>query len=513
MRQYLAPILGDPALATDLTADIDVDVRGEAFADLDSLRGRVGVQSPRLMAAGYVAEDLKLEALVDGRTLEVDGRPDHQELHLDRLDLEARTARWQLAPGATASIQYGGGAVTLDELRLVNGSQQIAADGTFGRPGETLRVTMSGVGLEGVDALWLRDPQLSGSLDLSANVVGTAEGLEASGEFRVTDGAFQQVPYQSFGGTVHYADGVVAFDTRLQQNAEQWLTAKGHLPTALFQASAETAGEDAAVDLVDLTVDSSPIDLGLVQGFTTALTDVSGTLEAHVRLSGTVAAPEPSGAITIQGGALTVVPTGVSYHDLSGRIDLEPERIRIDRIEALDDDGNALSLAGDLAISARQLGGFQLTLSASDFQVLDNEMGDVRIRSALEIGGEVGAPRIEGELGIEQGEIDLDALFAVVGPSAYATTPIATGEEAAPPAPGAFDALTMDVRLVVPDDLVVQSDDLRLPGSAAGLGALDVTLGRSPRDQGVGRAAAARGRRQHRARHLRVPGAALRDPG
>ena len=31
-------------------------------------------------------------------------------------------------------------------------------------------------------------------------------------------------------------------------------------------------------DRIDLHVDSSPIDLGLVQGFTTALTNVKGTL-------------------------------------------------------------------------------------------------------------------------------------------------------------------------------------------------------------------------------------------
>ena len=39
-------------------------------------------------------------------------------------------------------------------------------------------------------------------------------------------------------------------------------------------------------DHVDLTIESSPLDLGLVQGFSTAVKDVQGTVEAHVRVTG-----------------------------------------------------------------------------------------------------------------------------------------------------------------------------------------------------------------------------------
>ena len=37
----LAPILEDPELATDLTADVELDLRADAFADLGSLEGRL----------------------------------------------------------------------------------------------------------------------------------------------------------------------------------------------------------------------------------------------------------------------------------------------------------------------------------------------------------------------------------------------------------------------------------------------------------------------------------------
>jgi autotransporter translocation and assembly factor TamB len=69
-------------------------------------------------------------------------------------------------------------------------------------------------------------------------------------------------------------------------------------------------------------------------------------------------------------------------------------------------------------------------------------------------------------------------------PSAYATEPIAYGDTAAasngpekPPNRSIFDALRMNVRVTVPDDLIVTSTGIQVPGALVDLGALNVTLG------------------------------------
>ena len=49
----------------------------------------------------------------------------------------------------------------------------------------------------------------------------------------------------------------------------------------------------AAGDRIDLHVESTPIDLGLVQGFTTSLTNVTGTLQAKIDVTGSAADPHP----------------------------------------------------------------------------------------------------------------------------------------------------------------------------------------------------------------------------
>ena len=99
-------------------------------------------------------------------------------------------------------------------------------------------------------------------------------------------------------------------------------------------------------------------------------------------------------------------------------------------------------------------------------------MGNVRVNSDLQIAGELRAPRVEGDLGVETGRVNLDEILALIGDSAYATEP-----DRVPDAPersaGAsrrraspFDALKMDVHLTVPDDLVVKASELQTPGRA-----------------------------------------------
>jgi translocation and assembly module TamB len=410
--------------------------------------------------------------------------PDHQEVHLDRLNLETRGQQWQLAEGEGPRIHYGQDRISVQDVRLVSGAQQITADGRFGQPGDALQVTLVDVNLANVDALMLREPQLSGVLNAGATVTGSTSAPEVRGKFAISNGGFREFRYDALNGTVEYSGTGVTLDTKLQQNAAQWLTAKGYLPTALFSRPEGAAGEARGGDPVDLTIDTSAIDLGIVQGFTQLVTEATGTVEAHVRVTGTVDDPRPEGALTIRDGAFTVEPAGVRYTNIAGAVELHPDRVSVPLITVLDNHHNALTVVGDLAIRQRQVGGVHVYINAEDFKIVDNELGEVRIQSAMEIAGELRAPVVQGYLGVTSGNVNLDRIMALAGPSAYATkqTEFQTdpaADVAAQPAasPGVFNALRMDVHVTVPDAFVVKADSLQAPGSSVSLGALNVTLG------------------------------------
>ena len=68
---------------------------------------------------------------------------------------------------------------------------------------------------------------------------------------------------------------------------------------------------------------------------------------------------------------------------MRGQIELRSDRAHIDNMSMLDNQKNALSITGDLAIRERQIGGVELYVTARDFKIIDNKIGNVRVDSDL----------------------------------------------------------------------------------------------------------------------------------
>jgi autotransporter translocation and assembly factor TamB len=523
-------------LASDFTVQVpDLDfARADVSATTNATFANVGGQNINQLSAktGYRDQNVAFDvtATQPRQSLSAGGslafHPDQDQVTLNRLSFQTENVSWQTEPGTRAEIRYGGGSVSVKDLRLVSGGQEIAASGTFGQPEDAMRVTAQNVSLGTIDALLLRPSTLSGTLNASAEISGSGAAPKVEGRFDVAQGAFRQAHYDSFAGTLNYEGRGLTLDTKLQQSPTTWIEAKGYVPVAAFKRSAEEhAHSDAPIakeDAFDLHINSTPIDLALVQGFTTALTNVKGTTQATVDITGAAEDPHPSGVITIDDGAFTMAPTGVTYTGLDGRIELEPDRIHIADIVVLDNDRQPLSIAGDLALHERQLGGVNVNVTGRNFKIIKNTMGDLRMNSDLRITGELMRPRIEGDLGVTSAVINLDPVLAAVGgpsaapgPTAYqtrggvgnaaaadpavverlnapegaqdqaASRPAETAEapaaardqRSATPASSGFSAVTMDVHLTLANDFVLRSNDLTIPGAPIGLGAVNLTVG------------------------------------
>jgi translocation and assembly module TamB len=165
-------------------------------------------------------------------------------------------------------------------------------------------------------------------------------------------------------------------------------------------------------------------------------------------------------------------------------------------------------------VHSGSIGGVNINISSDNFEVIDNELGDVGIDSTLKITGEVRRPRIEGQVRLEAARLEVDQILqlfydpysvqelpdvvsaeqtvastgsaeqaaqqALEQSRAAAAPPAAeaaAGEPAAAPA-GAFDLVALDVRLVIPDNLVLRGKSLRPGGpTGAALGDMNITVG------------------------------------
>lgn len=448
--------------------------------------------------------------------------PDHREVHVRDLALQTEGVEWRTAPGSAAAMQYGAERIAVQGFALVSGRQRLSVDGAFGTPSDRLQIEASSIDLSSVDRLALGDQRIGGELNASATVTGTREAPEVSVRFGVTNGSFRDFTYADFSGTASYAADGTRFDTRLTQKPDAWIQAKGFVPAAALRSapgSAVAGGHEIPPpgEGIDVAVTSSALDLGIVQGFVPQLTKVSGTVQADVRVMGTIHDPHMKGSVDIRNGAFIVADlTKDGYTGLDTRIELEPDRVRISRFSLLDEHKHSLTVSGELGLHQRQIGNVQIAITSREFEIVDNELADVKLNTDLDVTGELRAPKVVGTLGIHTGTIDIGQVLATTTTDAYAVRPAdietsapatpgapdaerrvdagvtAPAPEGAPAssaatgtppqqqsaeAPGTFDALELGVRLKVPDNLVVKGTGINPGNSPVDLGDVNVTLG------------------------------------
>ena len=433
--------------------------------------------------------------------------------------LTTQGVEWRNVPGSEAAIQYRPSEVTIEDLRLANGDQTIELAGAMALDGaktaQSMQVHARNVDLAQVETLLLQNRGFSGRLNADATITGSLGDPTVDGKLEVTGGGFQAYKYQSLVADVDYAGKRITIDATLQQAPGVAVTARGTVPTSAFRPG--TSGHVAATpdDAIDVRLQTPALNLGVVQGFTTAVTRVGGTLEADVRLTGSSRDPHVVGYLEIRDGAFAVPRFGTSYSGLDTRIDLEPELVRVRRFEILDENGEQLAVAGQLAVHERQVGAVDFTLESQNFEIIDNELGDVGVGTNLKVTGELTRPKLEGDIRVAAGRLEVDRILRLfydpyrvealpeVVSAASATANAGSAQEAtrqalaragqaAPPAeaapvkaavasvpsPSLFENVALDLHVRIPDNLVVRGRKLRPGGpTRASIGDLNVTLG------------------------------------
>ena len=472
----------------------------------------------------YADKTVQFTTNIKEKTRELDAsgsvilHPDHQEVHLPALALRTQGVEWRSADKTEATIKYGNDRIQIENLALVSADQTLNVDGTIALEGEAptavLKVQAQNVDLDQLEALLLQDRGLAGRLSANATITGSTAAPTVDGHVEVRNGGFQAYKYESLIADVDYANNRATIDATLTQTPSEQITAKGSVPMSLFRPSTGAGHVEAtAADAVDLAITSTAINLGIIQGFTTQIADVQGTLQADVRITGSGQDPHLNGFIDIKNGGFGLPLGGVSYQGINTRIDLTPDVVKLTDFALTDAHGEPLRVSGQLAVHERSIGGVNITITSDNFEVIDNELGDVGVDTNLTITGELRRPKVEGTIRIEAGRLEIDRILtlfydpyateslpAVVSAertvegagSAEEATKAALGRAkasaappgaaATPPGPqpagGIFENLEMNVRVLIPDNLVLRGQDIR-PGGATGaaLGDVNITIG------------------------------------
>jgi hypothetical protein len=427
------------------------------------------------------------------RELAADGsaifHPDHREIHLGSLTLRTEQIEWRTAPGVRPTIRYGNDRIGVENLALVSGDQRIEAEGTIGSATDVLNVRAQNVDVAQLDRLMLGDERLAGRLTADAAVSGPTDAIRAEGTFTLSQGAFRTFKFESLSGKVDYVGRGMNVDVRLQQDPQSWLTAAGYAPLSLFRGGTadtpehETPGPGEAIDLKLAT---NQVNLGIVQGFTSYVTNVTGTLQANVHVTGTGRDPHVDGVIDIRGGAFEIPDLGTAYTGLDTRINLAAEAINIAEMRILDEHQQVMTIGGRLAVHERSVGDVDITVQSENFEVIDNQLADLKLDTDFRVTGTLRAPRVQGFVEVESGTVDVARIMERVTANPYAVTALTFDELPSAAAPtetpaftGAalFSALDLELGIAVPSNLVLRGSDIRPANAPIDIGDMVVTVG------------------------------------
>ncbi len=513
------PRYGTTVQALSTRSEFDVTVpaldvsRADANANTKATLVKAAGQEIRDLTvnARYVNQTVSFSTDVNAadRRLEARGTANLQtpgtvDLQLERFAVGTPKMSWTTPEGTSARIVYTPAQVTVRDLRLVNGPQQIAASGVLDltdvRTGRAsaLTLTAQGIDLSQLDDLTIGDRGLAGRLDAKATVTGALENPTADVDITVAQGAAENVKFQQLTARAHHDASGAKVEMRLEQSAAAWLTAEATLPNlpTLRDATSRRAAPISA------HVVTSDLDLGLVQMVTTAVKEVTGTARADLRAVGTIGAPQLSGELTVQNGALLVSGTETRLQGLEAAIRLHDDQIEIQKLHVLDENQHPLSASGTVAFAEQRVGKVDVKVKGEDFKIMRSQLGEMSLDVSGEVAGALPALTIRGDIYVRDGRIEVDRVLEQMNASAYATesTPIemsttlppeptvgpstpgpvqTTGPSNAVPEaqPSMFDAVTLDARLRVPNNLVLRGDDVRPAAGGYSVGNLNLTVG------------------------------------
>lgn len=347
-----------------------------------------------------------------------------QRLLLEHVQASRNGVTWTLAPDTDARLDITPRQVTIAGLALARADERLLVEGTVGIQTDaesSLRVDARGVDVGDALVLAGQDLDLDGVLDASATLGGTPERPLADGHVAITHGRMRRIDIETLGGRITFDGTLGLIDLELVKDAHSRITARGVVPRTLFEGRSGAHVQPSALDRLDVAIVSTPIDLALAQGATDYVRRLGGQAQLDVRITGSGRDPHVEGVVFLTNGTFVVPRTGVTYKNLDAVLTFEEERVVISELGVETDNGDLLTVQGELGLSREQSGTVNLKMTGKDFRVLDNRYGVLDLDADLTIAGTLIAPVVEGSITVSDGRLELDEIVPEVADTRYAT--------------------------------------------------------------------------------------------
>jgi translocation and assembly module TamB len=364
-----------------------------------------------------------------------------------------------------------GFAITPVEFADPNGAQRIGISGSWRRDGTgDLRVTADRLFLETLQTAFDRPTRFGGAVNAEVTIGGTRELPQASGTVTIDNGRVERVRYERLQARFSTSGQIAEIDARLDQSPGVWLTVNGKLPLGVFNRELDEQP-------IDLAIKSSTIDLGLLEGLTGVVHNVTGKGRFDIKAVGTSRDPHADGTLDVDDAAFVVTSTGSSYRNVRAQFGLAPDRIAVEMLHVEDGDGHPLDVHGSLGTHELHVGDVAIDATARRFEVMRNELGRIQVDATLQLRGRFESPRIGGDLTITAGTTRVDEILARTLFQPYSTEETSIADVDPIAALNPWDRLGLDIALHVPDTLHLTGENVQVSaGTPIGIGDINLRV-------------------------------------
>jgi autotransporter translocation and assembly factor TamB len=401
---------------------------------------------------------------------------DATAMNVSDLSIVLGSVPWRLAASETTpTIRWTPDGVTVPPLSFIaagGGEGRVGVSGTVHADGAVnIRVTAAHVFLETLENAVNRPARFGGVLDADILVGGSRANPTVGGTLAISAGRVERVTFQQLTGRVDYANNAARIDFRLDQSPGVSATAAGTIPRSLVDASAPDMP-------VDVSVRSTTIDMGLVEGLTSVVSSVTGEARFDVHTIGTGRDPHFEGSVSFSRAGFLITSTGARYRNANAAIRLASDRITVESLHAEDTDGHPLDVRGSLGTHELRVGDLEIDADAKHFEVLRDELGRVDVDVNLQLRGRFEQPSVIGDVTIATGELRVDEILGRTIFQPYATQQTEFGPVDAAEAINPWDRLALDFALHIPDSLRFTGNNVQVTsGTPVGIGDINIRVG------------------------------------
>jgi len=299
-----------------------------------------------------------------------------------------------------------------------------------------------------------------GRLNLSVRLAGTAASPAAVFDATVSDGSVllpgkgqERIGFSSLALTADCRGGKAEIQAEMRREdlvlagMEGTLPVKFSLDPVLFSPAPDGLEAKIFADGFRASAFPIPARFGV---------DLDGRLNADLRLSGALSAPEVNGTLALEEGRLVLPRYGLSYEEASARLRIEKGRLTIEALTLSGDREGRLAADGSIDLEGLQPVRFDLNVSGDNLLLFHRRTLTARVRPALSLTGRPESPALSGELTILESRLNLDRLsdqgpaeIQVVGETDADSGTVVIGS-AAETGSSFLAPLFADVRVVIP---------------------------------------------------------------